>query len=92
MSQYIRRWNTKSWNEENIFSISDVSGVYVLYDSEKRPLYVDITSNLRTKLHKHYNYDDIPEVAYFKCYHIREREGLILREELSRKLKPKYSD
>ncbi|MCK4526170.1 hypothetical protein KAW18_02265 [candidate division WOR-3 bacterium] len=90
MVQIVKRWNIRSWSQRNISLIPDVVGVYVLYNLKKQPLYVDMSSNLKTKLLNHYNYDDILDVAFFKCYHTDRRGGIILKDKLYHDLYPKY--
>lgn len=90
MVHIIRRWSIRKWNKQNISLIPTVYGVYILYNLKKQPLYVDMSSNLKTKLLNHYDYDDIPDVVFFKCYHTDRRDGIMLRDDLYHKLYPKY--
>lgn len=64
----VRRWNTKSFTWDNIEQITEVVGIYFLYNSSGSLIYIGSTNNLYVRLLQHKNGGDIPNVLYFSAW------------------------
>jgi len=91
----ITKSNILSWTIENINSVPEQCGVYVLrnFPSINGIIYIDSTENLKRRLLEHYISRDIPEVDFFDWYQTDSRESAMeLKKVWIEKYSPKYNE
>ncbi len=79
---FINKSGILEWNKLNIDVVLPTCGVYILRNSARQLIYIDMAeSSLKDNLLYHWNNNDIPGVAFFDWYQTSDIQNAKLLKE-----------
>ena len=92
-NEFIFIGNTKPWDVSKIRHSAHGSGVYILMNRQKTPIYVGKSTDLQRRLLQHYYSDKMPQVCYFQSHKCSSDKSVECCENwFKRQLKPYYNE